>query len=112
MGNTPADMEVFDQCSQRCDVLSKYKNVQVVLNLMTEDCFGTYYVTNTKGRSQEVHIKEMIDGSYSEWRYGEWDKGTRERRRVCTEPVNGGDPCSALGPPTETCNNSGWCYRR
>ena len=75
--NTPAHMEVFDQCSQlvgsrqQCDVeLSKYKNVQVVLNQMTADSFGSYYVNNTKGRSEEVHIREMIDGWYSEW--SEW----------------------------------------
>jgi len=113
--NTPADMEVFDQCSQlvgrrqQCDVeLSKYKNVQVVLKQTTADCFGSYYVNNTKGRSHEVHIREMIDGSYSEW--SEWSafdkvKGAKERTRVCTEPVNGGAPCSAVGPPTETCSS-------
>ena len=76
-------MEVFDQCSQlqsvergTCDVeLSKYKNVKVVLKQMTSDSFGSYYVNNTKGRSHEVHIKEMIDGSYSDWtEWSDWDE--------------------------------------
>jgi predicted GTPase len=112
--NTPADMDVFDRCSQlvgsrqECDVdLSKFKNVQVVLKQMTAGGFGNYYVNNTKGRSHEVHIKERIDGSYSEWsEWSAWNKvkGSKERTRVCTEPVNGGAPCSAKGPPTETCS--------
>ena len=32
-------------------------------------------MTNTKGRSHEVHIKAMIDGSYSEWsEWSAWDE--------------------------------------
>jgi len=113
--HTPPNMEVFDQCSQvqgkRMDCnteSSKYKNVKLVLKDITESAFGTYYVNNTNGRSQEVHIQKMVDGFYSEWsEWSTWDevKGAKERTRDCTEPINGGAPCSAQGPPTEECNS-------
>ena len=83
--NTPLNMEIFDQCSQTmgsqsarqelCNVeLSKFKIVQVLFGQLTEVAFGSYYVVNAEGRSAEVLIKEMVDGSYSEWtEWGPWD---------------------------------------
>ena len=86
--NTPLNMEIFDQCSQTmgsqssrqelCNVeLSKFKIVRLQFGQITEGAFGSYYVVNTVGRSAEVLIKEMVDGSYSEWtEWGPWDTVT------------------------------------
>jgi len=117
--NTPLNMEIFDQCSQTmgsqssrqelCNVeLGKFKIVRLQFGQITEGAFGSYYVVNTVGRSAEVLIKEMVDGSYSEWtEWGPWDtvKQAKERTRVCTPPVNGGAPCEYLGPAVEECNS-------
>jgi len=117
--NTPLNMEIFDRCSQTmgsqssrqelCNVeLSKFKIVQVLFGQLTEVAFGSYYVVNAEGKSAEVLIKEMVDGSYSGWtEWGPWDtvKQAKERTRVCTPPVNGGAPCESLGPAVEECDS-------
>ena len=80
--NTPPHMKIFDECSQftgsrmDCNIeLSKYKNVKVVLEDITEDCFGSYYLNNTNARSEEVHIQKVVDGFYSEWtEWSTWDE--------------------------------------
>ena len=76
--NTPLNMEIFDRCSQLigsrewCNIeLSKYKTVKVVFGKMAEDAYGNYYVRNVLGRSEEVLIKKMVDGFYSQW--SEWE---------------------------------------
>ena len=82
--NTPLNMDIFDHCSQtlgnrgECDIkLSKFKVVDVVLAKVAEDAFGRYYVNNSAGRSQEVFIQKVVDGSYSSWsEWGPWDEVT------------------------------------
>ena len=80
--NTPPHMKILDECSQfegsrmECNIeLSKYKNVKVVLEDITEDCFGSYYLNNTNGRSEEAHTQKVVDGFYSEWtEWSTWDE--------------------------------------
>jgi len=117
--NTPLNMDVYDKCSQligsreECNIeLSKYKNVKVVFAKTEADAFGSYYVVNDEGRSEEVLIKKMVDGSYTQWtEWGPWDtvKQAKERTRVCTPPVNGGASCESLGPAVEQCSQGDDC---
>lgn len=113
--DTPMNMMVIDRCSQtkgsrqKCEhEKSKYKTVTVRFNKLAEDNYGTYFVNNTVGGSEQVLIKKMVDGFYSEWsQWGKWDqvKKAKVRTRVCTPPVNGGAPCEALGPAEEECDS-------
>jgi len=117
--NTPLNMDVYDKCSQlmgtreECNIeLSKYKNVKVVFAKTEADAFGSYYVVNDEGRSEEVLIKKRVDGSYTQWtEWGPWDtvKQAKERTRVCTPPVNGGASCESLGPAVEQCSQGDDC---
>jgi hypothetical protein len=116
--NTPANMEVYDECSKTkgkqraCDSkMSKFKKVMVVLKQITDAHFGTYSLNNTKG-GEVVQVERMVDGYYSAWTpWSAWieAKGGRERTRTCTEPVNGGDPCTAQGAPKQICSGGDDC---
>ena len=117
---------------EACNIeLSKYKNVKVVFEKTEADAFGSYYVVNDEGRSEEVLIKKRVDGSYTQWsEWGPWDtvilnliylfllkdslkipqvKQAKERTRVCTPPVNGGASCESLGPAVEQCSQGDDC---
>ena len=83
--NTPLNMMIYDKCSvskgaqgQFCDnEKSSYKVVKVVFDKISEDAYGTYTVKNTLGGSEQVLIKKMVDGFYSEWsQWGKWDQVT------------------------------------
>ena len=83
--NTPLNMMIYDRCSvskgaqgQFCDnEKSSYKVVKVVFDKISEDAYGTYTVKNTLGGSEQVLIKKMVDGFYSEWsQWGKWDQVT------------------------------------
>ena len=60
---------------ESCNIeLSKYKTVKLVFANITEDAFGSYHMINAKGKSAEVLIKKMVDGSYTQWsEWGPWD---------------------------------------
>merc|ERR1712223_1870403 len=110
---TPMNMTVIDRCSKtkgsrqnQCNhEKSKYKTVRVEFNKIVEDNYGTYYVNNTLGGSEQVLVEKMVDGFWSDWsQWGKWDKVRKAnvRTRVCTPPVNGGAPCP--GEAEEECN--------
>ena len=82
---TPMNMMVIDRCSQtkgsrqnQCNhEKSKYKTVRVVFVKLADDNYGTYYANNTVGGSEQVLIKKMVDGFYTEWsQWGKWDQVT------------------------------------
>ena len=112
----PINVVVNDECSHEkiigtCDnSRSKYKIVTLTFHSLSKDEFGNYSVANENGKSNEVEIKEIIDGTYTDWSiWGPCSKtcvpldglfGSMQRTRKCLEPQNGGNECE--GPPIET----------
>ena len=102
---------MIDKCSKttldnECDNNnSKYKTVTLVFNKIDDENFGNYSAVNAVGRSKEVEVRKVIDGTWGEWSmYGPCSKtcfslkenrwGEKIRNRQCMEPQNGGHPCT------------------
>eukprot|EP00092_Neocalanus_flemingeri_P001126 GFUD01001200.1.p1 GENE.GFUD01001200.1~~GFUD01001200.1.p1 ORF type:complete len:793 (+),score=149.52 GFUD01001200.1:191-2569(+) len=118
----PADAFVEDKCSKellgktgQCDNrLSKYKIVTLIFNILNEASFGSYWVRNTHGSSQQVEVRKVTDGMWGEWSdFGQCSRtclsivdniwGAKVRTRQCTPQQNGGNDCQGDGKESIQC---------
>lgn len=104
----PQNAEIRDHCStneeESCSgVQSQMKVITLQFSDIAEDGFGKYSIHNGKGSTRNATLKQIVDGTQSEWSSfspctktclpedGIW--GSMKRTRVCTPPENGGLPC-------------------
>ena len=99
-------MQVLDESN------GKFKTVQLTIEMVEEQHYGSYFIENNKGRSDLGQLKKKVDGVWQEWSsFGPCSKtcitsseqpGVMQRERKCNSPQNRGQPCQ--GKPTEQKN--------
>jgi len=100
-------MRVVDEPSE------KFKTIRLTIESTEDPHFGIYFVKNEKGKSDESHMKKIVDGEWEAWGpYSDCSKfcitgdetpGTMHRERDCKPPQNGGQPCKGKSNESRTC---------
>ena len=107
----PKGMTVVDELSEKFE---KFKTIRLSIESVEDQHFGSYYVTNDKGKSNPGKLQKIVDGEWEAWgNYSDCSKtcitgndedpGIMRRQRTCKPPQNGGLPCKGKTTDARKC---------
>jgi hypothetical protein len=101
---TTIDSFLFPNMTVENETGEKLKTITLTLDILADEHFGTYFIENEKGVSNQSQIIKVVDGEWEDFGpFGDCSKacienindplGIRRRERQCKPPQNGGRPC-------------------
>ena len=102
-----SSLQILDKSNE------KFRTIQLIIESTEEEHYGSYFVENSKGRSQLGQLRKIMDGEWQEWSpFSPCSKtcmisleqpGLMQRERTCKLPQNGGQPCRGKSTEKTTC---------